>query len=154
MIDFCPDLTSELDCLDRTPLHIAAGTGASPSLIKLLAKACPASCVAQDEDGKTPLHLACDSSCDMFENEKDDREELPRGPPSSGTICALLSASLEAATMEDDDGMSALEYAIISDASIQVVMILQKAVHSQIKKQGAQPGSGEIKLPTKITSSA
>lgn len=49
--------------LGRTPLHIAAGSRTSPSLIKLLAYAHPAACDDTDNYGKTPLHYACDNSC-------------------------------------------------------------------------------------------
>lgn len=131
MIRLCPEMTEAQDCLKRTPLHVAAGTGASASMVKLLAKACPKSCDVQDEDGRTPLHFACDSSSELF----DDQNDEPRGPPSYEVVRALLSESLHAATLEDEDGMSALEYAITSDGSIKVVNLLQKATQKQIKKQ-------------------
>ena len=129
MIMVCPGIVGAQDCIGRTPLHVAAGTGASPRLIRLLVKACPQSCNVQDEDGRTPLHLACDSSCQLFEN--DDSDE--RGPPSYDAVLALLKGSLLSATLEDEDEMSALEYAIVSDAPIEVVKLLQKATQKQIK---------------------
>lgn len=126
MIEICPELPSATDCLGRTPLHVAAGMGASPAVIKLIAHACPAACDAQDEDGKTPLHFACDSSCEMFE---DDAFNKPKSGaiPSHDSIRALLSQSLNAATIEDMDEMNPVEYAIMSDASLQTVKMLQKA---------------------------
>ena len=123
MIDICPDLPAAKDCLGRTPLHVAAGSGATPMLIKLIARACPASCDAQDEDGKTPLHYACDSSCELFEGD----DVKPPREVCHGSVRALLSESLNAATIEDADEMNPLEYAIISDAEINTVKILQKA---------------------------
>ena len=134
MIDLCPHLTGARDCLDRTPLHVAAGTGASASLIMLLARACPSACTVLDEDGRTPLHLACDISCELFEDE--DNIE-PRRSPCHATIRELLSHSLHAASLEDDEGTSPLEYAIISDASIEVVCLLQKATQTQIMKKSS-----------------
>jgi ankyrin repeat protein len=128
MIEICPELPSAVDCLDRTPLHIAAGQGASPALIKLIALACPAACDAQDEDGKTPLHLACDSSCELFvEDDANNNKPTSRRTPNHDSIRALLSESLHAATIEDLDEMSPLEYAIVSNASIQTVKMLQRA---------------------------
>lgn len=132
MIELCPDLTGARDCLNRTPLHVAAGSGANASLVKLLAQACPSACDVQDEDGMTPLHYACDSSCELFE---DDENDEPREPPSYDVVRALLSASLYAATLEDEEGMNALEYAIISDAPIKVVQLLQKATQMSVKKE-------------------
>ncbi|KAL7426374.1 hypothetical protein ACHAXM_000419 [Skeletonema potamos] len=126
MIEICPELPSATDCLGRTPLHVAAGMGASPALIKLIAHACPAACDAQDEDGKTPLHFACDSSCELFEDDADNKT-TSRATPNHDSIIALLSESLRAATIEDMDDMNPLEYAIMSDASLQTVKLLQKA---------------------------
>lgn len=123
MIEICPDQPAAKDCLGRTPLHVAAGSGATPNLIKLIAHACPSSCVAQDEDLKTPLHYACDSSCVLFEGDdnKTGRQVC------HDSIRALLSESLDAATIEDIDEMNPLEYAILSDAGLKTVKILQKA---------------------------
>ena len=42
MIRLFPDMPAAKDGLDRTPLHVAAGSKASASLLKLLAHACPA----------------------------------------------------------------------------------------------------------------
>ena len=94
-------------------------------LIKLIAHAYPASCDATDEDGKTPLHFACDTSCELFEDDGANRS-MPR-EVSYDTVRALLSESLHAATIEDLDEMSALEYAIMSDAGLNTVKLLQNS---------------------------
>eukprot|EP00573_Skeletonema_grethae_P005433 CAMPEP_0201706288 /NCGR_PEP_ID=MMETSP0578-20130828/48292_1 /ASSEMBLY_ACC=CAM_ASM_000663 /TAXON_ID=267565 /ORGANISM="Skeletonema grethea, Strain CCMP 1804" /LENGTH=90 /DNA_ID=CAMNT_0048194711 /DNA_START=493 /DNA_END=765 /DNA_ORIENTATION=- len=82
------------DCLGRTALHVAAAAGcrASPALIKSIAKANPVACDAADDDGNTPLHLECDSSCVLFEFE---RPLSPQEPPDHDaiSISALLSLS-------------------------------------------------------------
>ena len=125
IIDICPGQLAAKDCLNRTPLHVAAGSSAEPRLIKLIAHAYPASCDATDEDGKTPLHFACDTSCELFEDDGANRS-MPR-EVSYDTVRALLSESLHAATIEDLDEMNALEYAIMSDAGLNTVKLLQKA---------------------------
>ena len=126
MIEICPDLPAAKDCLGRTPLHVAAGSAAKPRLIKLIAHAHPASCDAQDEDGKTPLHFACDISCVLFEDDDATNQSMPR-EVCHDTVSSLLSESLLAATIEDMDEMNPLEYAIMSDAELNTVKLLQKA---------------------------
>lgn len=128
VVKLCPDTLYARDCLNRTPLHVAAGIGAHVSVIKLLAMSCPEACKVQDEDGRTPLHFACDVDCRLFEGEP-----LRRDPPSFEVVHALLSASITPASMEDDDEMSPLEYAILSDANVRVVKLLQKAAQKYMK---------------------
>ena len=109
--------------MNRTPLHIAAGTRANLSTIQLLADAYPAACATLDEGGKTPLHLACDSACELFEGD----EGCDRDPPSYDVVLTIINAWLSAVPWEDKDGTSALEFAILSDAPIKVVRLLQAA---------------------------
>ena len=156
MIEICPYLPSATDCLGRTPLHVAAGMGASSAVIKLIANACPAACEAQDEDGKTPLHFACDSSCELFEDDAVNNKPTYRAKtPNHDSIRALLSQSLHAATttIEDMDDMNPLEYAIMNDASLETVKMLQKAaavtlLESQPRSQSNSPITG---LPVSVS---
>jgi hypothetical protein len=136
MMEICPDLPAAKDCLGRTPLHVAAGSAAAPKLITLIAHAHPASCDATDEYGKTPLHFACDSSCELFEDDADD-QSMPRGV-CHDAIRALLSESLLAATIEDLGEMNALEYAILSDAQLKTVKMLQRAACETLQKLYSQ----------------
>lgn len=129
MVRICPDSPKARDCLNRTPLHVAAGVGASVQVVKYLAVAYPEACKVQDEDGRTPLHFACDIDCRLFEGENNKRK-----PPSFQVVHALLSASIAPASMEDEDEMSPLEYAIFSDADVRVVKLLQKAAQKYMKK--------------------
>ncbi|KAL7525216.1 hypothetical protein ACHAXR_000907, partial [Thalassiosira sp. AJA248-18] len=55
MIKIYPRALKAEDCLGRTPLHIAAGGGASQWVIQLLTMNYPQACNIQDQDGKTPL---------------------------------------------------------------------------------------------------
>lgn len=131
MIEMSPDRTTALraqDSMGRTPLHIAAACDADPMVIKLLGNADPTTCNILDVDGRTALHLACDSSCSLRDEDTTERSpQEQETSPSYGAVRALLSESLSSSLVEDEDGMSALEYAIISDASIEVINLLQKA---------------------------
>ena len=140
MIRLCPDMPAAKDCLDRTPLHVAAGSKASASVLKLLAHACPAACDVQDEEGCTPLHVACDSSCVLFDDDHDkDENDTSKQPPNHESVAVLLSYSILAATLEDDEEMTPLEHAIMSDASMKTVKLLQSAT-----RVGMQLNEGKV----------
>ncbi|KAL7525040.1 hypothetical protein ACHAWF_001184, partial [Thalassiosira exigua] len=131
MIKLYPHALHEVDCMGRTPLHVAAGSSASPMIIKRLTVEYPQACAVQDEDGMTPLHFACDTTCQLFE----DDNVAPRGPPSLMTVRILLAGSLEAVIMEDVDEMNPIEYALLSDAAMDVINLLQRAsLRTQRKK--------------------
>jgi hypothetical protein len=152
MMKICPDLPAAKDCLGRTPLHVAAGSAASPRLIKLIAHAHPASCDATDEDGKTPLHFACDSSCELFEDDATN-QWMPR-EVCHDTVCALLSESMLAATIEDMDEMNPLEHAILSDAELKTVKMLQKAACKTLESlsRSSSPKPNPEKRPRRVVS--
>ncbi|EED94158.1 predicted protein [Thalassiosira pseudonana CCMP1335] len=131
MIELCPDTIEKVDCLNRTALHVAAGTGADVSVIRVLTSRYPEACMIQDVDGRLPLHLACDSSCQLFEGSQNSKL------PNFAVIQVLLSVSMESSVAEDEEGMSAVEYAIISDADISVVKLLQRATQREVRKLDA-----------------
>lgn len=137
LIELCPDSPKARDCMNRTPLHVAAGTGANVMIIELLIQAYPDACQIQDVDGRSPLHMACDTSCSLFEGG----DIMTRDTPSFEVISTLLAASLSSAVIEDDEGMNAVEYAIFSDASIRVVKLLQRASQSEFRRKQAESRS-------------
>eukprot|EP00984_Skeletonema_dohrnii_P021264 scaffold10568_cov140-Skeletonema_dohrnii-CCMP3373.AAC.12 len=131
MIEICPDLLAlaARDCLGWTPLYVATGLAAAPMLIQILAHVYSSACNVQDVDGKTPLHFACDSYGSMVLFEDDNHNESATHQwvqqPCHDAIHALLSGSLAAATIEDSDEMNPVEYAIMSNASLKTVQLLQ-----------------------------
>lgn len=135
IIELCPDAPSSQDCMKRTPLHVAAGTGANTSVIKVLSDAHPEANMIQDSDGRTPLHMASDSNCELFE----DNRGRHRGLPSYRTIGVLLSANLNSAVLEDEDGMSAIEYVLLSNADMPTVRLIQRAAQKvMLNKKDAE----------------
>jgi len=111
-----------------------AGTCAASFVIEVLVDAFPEACMMQDMDGRTPLHFACDSSCELFEDNNSN--STPRPPPTYRTIDILVKASLDSVILEDEDGMSAIEYALCSNADLQTVKLLQRAAQKvMIRKQ-------------------
>lgn len=130
LLTLIPESLSQVDNCCHTPLHVAVGTRASLSVIQLLAETYPAACDIQDKDGKTPLHLACDSSCKLFNVDWE-----VTNPPSINLVWTLIMISPTSVAMEDRFNTSALEYAILSDAPITVVRLLQKATLMYHKSQ-------------------
>ncbi|KAL7448727.1 hypothetical protein ACHAWC_001468 [Mediolabrus comicus] len=143
MIELCPHMTSAQDCLGRTPLHVAAagvGSGATSSnLLKLIAHADPAVCDIQDEEMKTPLHIACDNSCVLFEEDYDDEEyagaDLPPPPPCHMSVKTLLACSLRPVTLQDAEGKTPLQHAIASNALSETIQLFQSAVNEVVYRK-------------------
>mmetsp|Transcript_23172 Transcript_23172/g.55896 ORF Transcript_23172/g.55896 Transcript_23172/m.55896 type:complete len:224 (-) Transcript_23172:66-737(-) len=140
MIEHYPQALMKVDCLGRTPLHVASGCGASLPVLELLTMGYPGACNVQDKDGKTPLHFACDASCELFEED----ECMTLTPPSIETVCVLLQGSRDAVVLEDLDEMNALECAILSDAPIEVVKLLQDITQRVIRKKSAKANSSRL----------
>jgi len=132
MIDANGDALKGQDCVGRTPLHVACGTGADGLIIKRLVKAYPQACDMQDEDGKLPLHLACDTKCVIFEGD-----QTPRAPLTLDVVKVLLSGSMQSVLAVDGDEMNPIEYAIVSALDIEIVKRLRKARMSIRRKEAS-----------------
>lgn len=144
IVDLCPDAPATTDVLNRTPLHVAAGTGAGRVVIKALVDAYPEACMIQDTDGRTPLHMVCDTSTVLFEENKNILA-LIREAPAYHSVGVLLHASLDSAIVEDKEGMSAIEYALCSDADLKTIQLIQRAAqkvrlreHDAVRKASAE----------------
>lgn len=137
-----PEAPACVDVANRTPLHVAVGMHANISIIETLVHVYPDACATLDWEDKTPLHLACNGCCDLFEEEEGDNamsndnmaSTIRKNKPCLDTIRTLLNARPLAAVMEDQDGMTPLEHAIISDASLKVVEFLQFTTRVQCEQ--------------------
>ena len=109
----------------RLPLHIATRWGASPKVIKFLIKARPDAALAQDNFGNTPLHLTCKgyhkNFVPCFKNEPDLKVSLLQ------IVQALLQSAPKVVNLENEDDMTALEYAITGEVDREVVRLLHEA---------------------------
>jgi ankyrin repeat protein len=133
IIRLCPDMPASRDDLGWTPLHVAAcSSKASPLLLKCLACAYPAACDAQDEEGKTPLHFVCEPTFVLFGG---DTSSTPQEAPNHEAVVALLSESMNAATMKDDEDMTPLEHAIMNGASLKTIKLLQSSSEKCVRSR-------------------
>lgn len=117
------DIPSSLfrkDRLDRTPLHVAIESGASKYVAGHLAAKNPNACNLVDHQGKTPLHRCFDGDLDSLPYE---------------VIVALVDASPSSLDIEDISGMCAVELAILSEAPMKVIMMLQRAKRCHLRIQ-------------------
>lgn len=96
----------------------------------------PAACAMQDVDGKTPLMLACTSDCELFE---DDAKPGATGHRAldSDVIFALIKACPRSVPLEDEDGTSALEHAILSDAPVGTIQLLQCVTKTELQMRSS-----------------
>ncbi|KAL7532883.1 hypothetical protein ACHAWF_004274 [Thalassiosira exigua] len=106
MIELYPRALPGRDSMGRTPLHVAVWSSARPRIVKRLVGAHSQACAIPDEDGMTPLHF---------------------------TI--LLAGSLDEVVLEDVDEMNPTEYALLSDASMGVIHLLQRASLRVLQKR-------------------
>lgn len=130
---FCgihPPSVSQPNSLRRTPLHVAVAHGASSKVIKCLLSHCADAASMKDSQGRTPLHLACgccplSDVCDPGFGSGDDEDPYCRGPFLS-VIIALYAAAPRTVNFEDNDDCTPLELAILNNAALKVVKLLQK----------------------------
>jgi len=118
----------QIDNKGRTPLHFAAACGASDDAISILLREFPVAARMQDKFGKTPLILACSKAGnDALCGTNERRNETSSCSPSARVLRKLCTACGTAIISEDDEEMSALEYAIVNALDSKIVSSLQKA---------------------------
>jgi hypothetical protein len=140
----CPPCMEGVDENGCTPLHVAAESGASPQVIDCLLYWYPEASSLKDCRGKTPLHLLFSSpniessNCPRLAEESQQPQPgqtkvllwEPKKSTTTSTIQiiqSLIKAAPQSVNEEDDCGLNPLEYAINSNASINVIRTLQRA---------------------------
>eukprot|EP00563_Minutocellus_polymorphus_P015089 CAMPEP_0181051690 /NCGR_PEP_ID=MMETSP1070-20121207/17188_1 /TAXON_ID=265543 /ORGANISM="Minutocellus polymorphus, Strain NH13" /LENGTH=191 /DNA_ID=CAMNT_0023130727 /DNA_START=60 /DNA_END=632 /DNA_ORIENTATION=- len=123
----------------------------SPEIVEYLLKQRPRTIATElDCDGRTPLHLLL-ASADEIQIQDDDKDNgeisspafvlryrkmSTHRSPSQITIQVLVNAAPETLNLEDADHMSPIEYAILSNDSIQLQTIqkMRRRSEKQWKK--------------------
>lgn len=137
------------DSVGRYPLHIASSVGISSEIVLTVAEAYPQACLTQDLDGRAPLHFACDSSRELYEEDMSHSSDAYH--LNFNTILCLVSIAPTAVHLEDCDEMNAIELAILSTASKKVISLLQNvSVLEHYKKKGHSKKSAVMQSLKKL----
>ena len=133
IVSICPSCTKGVDNNGYTPLHTAVSCGASLKVINKLILWYPEAAAVKDNRGRYPLHLCCqkgidfEACCDTSSDESSlDGKLLEREPQIGEIIASIAYAAPHVITQDDEDGLSALEYAIQNGFEYRVVRKLQK----------------------------
>lgn len=139
-----PEAVSLPDSMGRLPLHVAAEYGASSAVILHLLVRNENAAGEQNATGKTPLHLAC-KTYTLAYNPTNDAKTMEH---AFGEVVRMLGDAAPAAVnMEDNQGMTPLEYALEWDCPYPVYRKLQKQSQKSWKQsQQAWKGFNEMSL--------
>lgn len=134
IVNAFPKTVSQLNESDQYPIHVASQCGALPKIIKKLYKNCPDAACRCDVAGKTPLHLACEHYLSSYRSVK---ENMRPKQAMEETISTLTRTAFSVIHLEDEKGMTALEYAIETGTDLVIVQKLQRDTERCLKEQQA-----------------
>ena len=117
-----PISLTSADTTGRYPIHVAAKWSATPDVIAFLITTNPDVAGVQDTTGKTPLHYVGECYLQHFSSHTYSRNDS-----MLQVVRLLKEAAPLSVNLEDNDGMNAVEYALLSDAHLKVVKTMQRA---------------------------
>lgn len=117
-----PQSLTSSDITGRYPIHVAAKWGATPEVIAYLIKTNPSVAGVQDSSGKTPMHYIGECYLQHFNSHMYDRDDS-----MLQVVRLLKNAAPNSVNLEDNEGMNAIEHALVSDANIKVIKTMQRA---------------------------
>merc|ERR1711862_444997 len=124
------DSLSNRDAAGRYPIHVAAKWRATPDVIEFLIKSNPSVTGIPDNSGKTPMHYIGEFYHVNFSSPYCNRDEA-----MLKVVKLMKSAAPNSVNLEDNDGMNAIEYALLSEANIYVIKAMQRACRDDWRKR-------------------
>lgn len=115
----------EADCEEKYPLHIACEYGASPAVVNELIQANARAIKEKDIFDMTPIHLVCKNYLDKVDHD------LPKKIAQNCMIEAMRLILIKDPEIILAEG--AIEYALESGLSLEVISTLQLAVGKEQK---------------------
>ena len=119
------------DAAGRFPMHIATKWSAMPEVIQFLASQNPTAVGIKDDFGKSPLHYVAESyirNCNPHHQWYVSANMLE-------VVNIIKTSTPNAATIEDNDGMNAIEYAIDNSAPFDVIANMQNSSRNYLCKR-------------------
>jgi ankyrin repeat protein len=144
IVNMCPETVKGVNEFGQTPVHVAAANGASANVIVYLLHKFPKACAMTDSSGKVPLHYVAHfslwtvegpsrreaTSYDAPVGERGQFKKFYVGPTYLDMVKLTCQANPSAILIEDMQGRNPIEYALLQDASMEVIKTLQ---HRSIK---------------------
>lgn len=131
-----PQSLSAADVTGRYPIHVAAKWAATPDVIAYLIKMNPSVAGVPDSTGKTPMHYVGECYMHNFASPMYCRDDS-----MLQVVRLLKNAAPQSVNLEDNDGMNAIEYALISDANLKVVKTMQRACRDDWRERSKSGNS-------------
>lgn len=128
-----PTSLKSADSIGRYPIHVAAKWAASPDVMSYLVKMNPSVSGVQDSTGKTPMHYVAEFYIAHFHNVQWSRDDA-----MLQVVRVLKNSAPLSVNLEDEEGMTCIEYALISDAHIKVVKTMQRACRDDWRGRSQQ----------------
>jgi len=133
-----PEYLTQVDSAGRTVLHTAIRYGSDPRTIRYLCAKYPSAAGALDLSNQTPLHYLCryyGKSHDPYKSRGSKTECMRE------IVRALFANSpKQTVNVEDEDGCTALERAIETDAPYKLIKFLQKACETDWREASDSSG--------------
>jgi len=165
-----PHSLSSTDVTGRYPIHVAAKWGATPDVIAYLIKTNPSVAGVPDSTGKTPMHYVGEYYLQNFNSslhgcddsmlkvvpllKKSFKSSLYGCDDSMLKVVRLLKkAAPMSVNLEDDEGMNAIEYALVNDANLEVIKSMQRACRDDWRersKGGSPADCGSSDAPQSL----
>lgn len=131
LIDAYPHILGNVEqSQKKSALHVACEYGASPYVIDLLVEKNEEVVMAKDNEGKLPLHRACESFVSRYVERKSDgyaNEDLCQA------LEILLGCKAGSILEEDENKKCAIEHAILAEVCLDAVVLLQKTAEKARK---------------------
>ena len=133
-----PEYITQVDSAGRTVLHTAIRFGSDPQTVRYICAKCPSAAGALDLANQTPIHYLCRyyaKSHDPFKSrggKTDCMREITR--------VLFANSPPQTVNVEDEDGCTALERAIETDAPYKLVKFLQKACETDWREASDSSG--------------
>jgi len=116
---------SHRDAEGRLPLHVAISKVSQLSVISHVLMLNPRACTSVDNQGSTPLHICFDENV-MHAFKASQFRELVR---------TLVQSSPESLAIEDRSSICPIERAILSDAPLKVVLLMQLSKRNYLRQK-------------------